>query len=158
VKTYKYYDRTPYWQSSDPASLEQKNRGAGGTYRDRWYERTTVWQKATDLCGKDAHNTKNEDIGRITDLAIDPDGGRVLYGILAYSSKLFAVPMNALALSNDGKKFVINVSKEELNSMTGFTSTNWPNMADREWATRAHAQFRADPYWNEPRIEPRNNP
>lgn len=156
TKTYKFYDRTPYWTGRD-VSLEQKSRGPGGTYRDRWYDRVTVWQKASDLCGKDAHNTKNEDIGRISDLAIDPDAGRVLYGILSYNAKLYAVPMSALTLSNDGKKFVINVNKEDLNNMPSFTSTNWPNMADRQWATRAHEQFRVEPYWNEPRIE-RTNP
>ncbi len=149
TETYKYYNQTPYWRTE----IRSEARGDGArqasdvNYRERWRERPTVWQKATDLSRKDVRNLQNEDLGKMNDLAIDPDSGRVLYGILSFRGKLFAVPWNALNLSNDGKQFTLNVDKEALKDSVSFTSDKWPNMTDPRWAGEIHTHYHVQPYW-----------
>lgn len=148
--TYEYYSQVPYWRSDAKPATDPTV-----TYRDRWYHRPVVWQKASDLTGKDIHNTKNEDLGRISDLIVDPDHGRALYGVLSHRSRLFAIPWNALALSTDAKKFVVNIDKQQLTDAISFTKDNWPNFTDTGWATETHRVYNVQPYWVEVRTERR---
>jgi sporulation protein YlmC with PRC-barrel domain len=147
VKTYKHYEQTPYWQRDGARADGQ----AAGSYRDRWRQRVTVWQKASDLYRKPVRNPQNEDLGRMSDLAIDPDAGRILYGVLSYGGKLFAIPYNALTLSSDAKHFSLNVTRDDLNDTVGFVNNAWPNMTDSAWAIRLHEHYRIQPYWVEVR-------
>lgn len=144
TKTYKYYDRTPYWQASD---VDRKNDRTDGDYRTRWYERATIWQKSSDLTGKNIINMQNEDLGRISDLIIDPDGGRILYGVLASGGSRYAIPWSSLSLTNDGKSFQVDLTKDRLKGAPTFTDDKWPNGADERWATEVHRYYNVTPYW-----------
>jgi len=156
TKTYKYYDRTPYWQTTDARPADNK-KSPGGTYRDRWYQHVTVWQKCSDLCGKDIHNTQNEDLGRISDCLIDPDGGRILYGILAHMGKRYAIPYSALTLTSDAKRFQVDLTKEQLKNAPVLTGETWPNVNDEAWAVEIHRFYHVQPYWTEVTIEQKEN-
>jgi hypothetical protein len=48
---------------TDATPADSKNRTAE-TYRDRWYQRTTVWQKCSDLCGKDCTTCRTKTSAR----------------------------------------------------------------------------------------------
>lgn len=145
--TYKHYNQTPYWDNAGRAPAMATDTGNPANFRDRWYQKVTSWQKASDLIGRDTHNTKNEDIGKIKDLVVDPDSGRILYGILSFNGKLFPVPFNALNLTSDGKKVVLNVNKDALKESIAFTDAAWPNMVDPSWATQVHTVYNVQPYW-----------
>jgi sporulation protein YlmC with PRC-barrel domain len=149
--THEYFSQVPYWRSD----LKPETDMSKVSYRDRWTYRPVTWQKASDLTGKDIHNHKNEDLGRISDLIIDPDNGRIMYGVLSHRSRLFAIPWNALSLSADAKKFVVNIDKGQLTDAVSFTSDSWPNFTDSGWATETHRVYNVQPYWVEVRTERR---
>jgi sporulation protein YlmC with PRC-barrel domain len=79
---------------------------------------------------------QGESLGKIDDLVLDPASGRITYAALSYGSilglggKLFAVSWEALKLQSDGKTFVLNVSKEMLDSAPGFDKSSWPQRPD----------------------------
>ncbi len=139
TSTYKFYNVTPYWNSASD--------DAAGDYRKRWNQRTTAWQKCSDLCGKNVVDAQKQDIGKLSDLVIDPDCGRILYGVLSYNDKFFAVPWSALTLPTDAKAYVLNVNKDQLKDSVGFGKNNWPNVTDQRWATETHTYYNAQPYW-----------
>lgn len=143
--THEYYKQPPFWRSDAKVETDMSRV----SYRERWNVRPIAWQKASDLTGKDIHNTKDEDLGRISDLIIDPDHGRVTYGVLAHGSRLFAIPWNALSLSSDAKKFVLNIDKQQLTDAISFTKDNWPNFADSGWGTAIHRTYGVQPYWTD---------
>jgi sporulation protein YlmC with PRC-barrel domain len=155
TKTHKYYEQTPYWQAGDTTRPDDTQRDSR-KYRERWYQRGTVWQKASDLTGKDCHNMQNEDIGRVSDLLIDPDHGRILYGILASGGNRYAIPWSALNLSTDGKKFQVNITKEQLKNAPTFTDDRWPNVSDERWAVEVHRYYNVQPYWTDVTVERRD--
>jgi sporulation protein YlmC with PRC-barrel domain len=108
---------------------------------------------ATTLIGDRVVNRKGEDLGKIEDLMIDPEQGRVGYAVLSFGGflgmgdKLFAVPMQALQLSREDKQFILDVDKERLKNAPGFDKDNWPDMSDRTFGTTVYSYYNQEPYW-----------
>ena len=114
---------------------------------------------ARTINGDKVINTAKEHLGKIEDLMIDLENGRVAYAVLSFGgflglgNKLFAVPWEALTVRPHEHSFVLNVSKETLEKAEGFDKDDWP--LTREWlanylyllriqALLADRSFRAD--------------
>jgi hypothetical protein len=93
-------------------------------------------------------NLDGEYIGEIRELMIDLNAGCIVYtaltfggGFVGLGNKLFAVPWNKLNLtspapSHEGhldRKFVLNITGEELENAPELDKNNWPNMNDLVW-------------------------
>ncbi|MDX2199006.1 MAG: PRC-barrel domain-containing protein [Phycisphaerae bacterium] len=108
--------------------------------------------KAEKLIGKTVKNRAGKDIGTIKDLALDPQTGRVVYGVLSFGGfiglgeKLFAIPWSAFEYDED-KTPILNVTKDQLEASRGFDADKWPNMADGRWADETYSSFGQKPYW-----------
>lgn len=115
---------------------------------------TVTTLSSTSLVNTDVTNIKGEDLGKIEDIMIDLDTGRVSYavlsfgGFLGFGNKLFAIPWEALSVNTNTEKFVLDVDKDTLKNMEGFEKDNWPDMGDREWGSRVYGYFGYEPYWN----------
>jgi hypothetical protein len=111
---------------------------------------------AASLTGNNVVNANGEDLGRIEAIMLDVTSGRIAYAVLSFGgflgmgSKLFAIPWSALTLDAGQKRFVLDVSKERLESAPGFDKDHWPSMADRAWATDVHDYYDVTPYWDDP--------
>lgn len=96
--------------------------------------------KATSLIGKKVQSEEGKKLGEIKDLVIDPEDGDIQYavldfgGFLGIGDKYFAVPWEALNLTDDQKAIVLNVSKKDLKQAPGFDKNNWPDLSSREYA------------------------
>lgn len=148
TSTHRYYGQTPYWQNQQS---QQTSDVRAENYNERWNRRPTGWQKVTDLMSKDVRNPENEDLGTIKNLVIDPDNGRIMYGVLAARGKYYAIPWSALDLSTDSKKFVLNVRKDQLPDSASFSDNAWPNFTDQRWAADNYRAFGVEPYWRAPK-------
>ncbi|MGB3222892.1 MAG: PRC-barrel domain-containing protein [Desulforhopalus sp.] len=109
---------------------------------------------ASSINGDKVKNPQGESLGKIEDLMINLESGRVTYAVLSFGGflglgeKYFAIPMEALTLDPEDKVFILNVPKEKLDAKNGFDKDNWPNMADREWATGIYSHYEYKPYWD----------
>ncbi len=99
-------------------------------------------------------NTRGEDLGKVEDIMIHIDSGRVAYvvlsfgGILGIGDKLFAIPWEALTLDEDEKHFIMDIDKEKLENAPGFDKDNWPDMADPEFGRGVFSFYGFDePSW-----------
>ena len=107
---------------------------------------------ASAINGTQVTNKDGEDLGKIEDLVIDVEYGRILYAILSFGgfmgmgSKWFAIPWRKLEPSSTEKKFALEVTKESLTSAEGFDKDNWPEM-DRNWGKAIDEHYGVDPYW-----------
>jgi len=87
---------------------------------------------ARTINGDKVINTAKEHLGKIEDLMIDLEHGRVAYAVLSFGgflglgNKLFAVPWEALTVRPHEHAFVLNVSKETLGKAEGFDKDDWP--------------------------------
>jgi sporulation protein YlmC with PRC-barrel domain len=92
--------------------------------------------KGSKIIGKSVQTMSGEEIGEIADLAIDELDGQVRYAVLSFGGifgmggKYFAIPWEALHLSDNKEHFALAVTAKELAKAPGFDKNNWPDFAD----------------------------
>lgn len=107
---------------------------------------------ADTLLGNDVYNAQDEDLGDIKEIMLDMRTGHVSYAVLSFGGflgmgeKLFAVPWDALKLDTVNKRFVLDASKDRLESAPGFDKNDWPDMADTTWEKGIHDYYGTQPY------------
>lgn len=108
---------------------------------------------ATTLIGDDVRNLQDESLGKIEEIMLDVEGGRIAYAVLSFGGvfgmgdKLFAVPWAALAIDPAEKTFVLDVDKDRLESAPGFDKDAWPSNADRSFLDEVYAYYAVEPYY-----------
>jgi sporulation protein YlmC with PRC-barrel domain len=113
--------------------------------------------KASDVIGFNVENRQGENLGEISDLAIDPQSGRVAFallsqgGVLGVGAKYTPVPISALTFSDN--KAILDVSKDRLASAPSFDSDQWPSISDRTQIGETYRYFGVTPYWEESGIQ-----
>jgi sporulation protein YlmC with PRC-barrel domain len=106
---------------------------------------TLIHDKVVNLAG--------QDIGQIEELMIDVTTGRVAYAVMSFGgfmgigNKLFALPWSAVTVDETKRRFVVNVTRETLDSMPGFDKDHWPDQGELEYSTGVYRQWGATPYW-----------
>jgi sporulation protein YlmC with PRC-barrel domain len=101
------------------------------------------------IIGSKVINLKGETLGKIEDLVVDVDTGRIMYavldsgGFLGIGSKLFPVPWKSLgALPSEGI-FFLNQSKEQMEKAPVFDKRNLPDMGDLRWGANVFKYYGA---------------
>jgi hypothetical protein len=122
----------------------------------------TIVSAKKNVIGINVVNSQNEDLGKVEDVVLDASAGRVACAVLSFGGflgmgdKLFAIPWNAFSFDVNGKRAVLNVSKQLLENAPGFSKDNWPNMADQAWASGVFGHYGYTPYWEESSFTTRN--
>ena len=94
---------------------------------------------AGSLTGDAVVNPSGDDLGKLEEIMLDTDSGRIGYAVLSFGGflgmgeKLFAIPWSSLTVDTVNHRLVLDVPKERLENAPGFDKDNWPNMADRTW-------------------------
>jgi sporulation protein YlmC with PRC-barrel domain len=98
---------------------------------------------ASTLKGDKVTNPRGEDLGKVEEIMIDLEKGKVAYVVLSFgrvnwmpNNKLFAVPWEVLSISFHDKKFILNISQETLKNAPGFDFDKWPDVPDFGWLAR----------------------
>jgi sporulation protein YlmC with PRC-barrel domain len=116
--------------------------------------------RGKDLMGLNVYGEKDERLGDIQDLVIDPARGKIRYAVVAFGGflgmgdKYFAVPWSDIQFVSKGTTnsgtikedhCILAINKDELKNAPGFDKNNWPNFADQNWSSSV------DKYYNEHR-------
>ena len=107
---------------------------------------------ASTIAGDKVNNLAGEDLGKVEELMIDLQSGRVAYAVVSFgggfmhSGKLFAIPWATLKVDQVDKKIILNVSKELLESAEGFDKDHWPDMADPAFREKTYGHFGVEPW------------
>ena len=110
---------------------------------------------SSTICSDRVKNDAGENLGKIEDLMVDLDSGRIAYAVLSFGgflkmgNKLFAVPWQALELDTVNKQFLLNVDKTVLENAPGFDKDNWPDMADPRFGNSIYRHYGYKPYWED---------
>lgn len=108
---------------------------------------------ASTLTGDKVRNSQNEDLGKIHEIMIDVEHGRIAYavvsfgGVLGMGDKLFAIPWQALRVDRTNECMVLDVPRERLEKAPGFPKDDWPDMADQRWGGSIYEYYAQEPYW-----------
>jgi PRC-barrel domain protein len=96
---------------------------------------------------------QGEDLGKIEEIMIDMEVGRVAYAILSFGgflglgNKWVPVPWDALALQPDEKVLVLSIEKEKIQKAPNFEPSTLPDLANRQWGAVIHTYYGYPPYW-----------
>jgi sporulation protein YlmC with PRC-barrel domain len=99
------------------------------------------------LQGTQVVNTQGENLGRLEELMLNLNNGRVDYavvsfgGILGIGDKLFAVPWQALQVDQSNEQIIMNVTREKLEKAPGFDKDNWPQSYKHDWLVEVHDYY-----------------
>lgn len=127
---------SPTWQSEGGSS------GAGMDGTSPTASAASI-VKASEYLDKDVKGMNDEDVGDISDLAINMETGEIVYavmergGTLGVGDRLIAIPTDALSPGADDDELRISATEEQLQNAQGFTDENWPERAE-------FAQFETD--------------
>jgi sporulation protein YlmC with PRC-barrel domain len=103
------------------------------------------------IIGSKVINLKGETIGKIENLVVDIDTGRIVYAVLesggfwGVGDKLFPVPWKSLAALPSEGIFFLNQSKEQMEKAPAFDKKNLPNMGDMRWGANVFKYYGAPP-------------
>jgi sporulation protein YlmC with PRC-barrel domain len=97
--------------------------------------------RTSKLVGMKVKNDVSEDLGKINELVLDVEAGKVMYvalsvgGVLGVGDKLIAIPWTEFQLKHeeDDTYFVLDIDKEKLEAAPGFDEDDWPDVADQAW-------------------------
>ena len=109
--------------------------------------------KASSMIGTDVVNPRGESLGDVKEVVIDPRSGKVAYavvsfgGFLGMGEKLFAVPFTAFEYNVAKNQYMLDISKDRLQTAPGFDADNWPSMADEKWNRDVYKFYARSPYW-----------
>jgi sporulation protein YlmC with PRC-barrel domain len=107
----------------------------------------------TAIIGDTVVNRAGEKLGKIEELMLDLEKGRVAYavlsfgGILGLGEKMFAIPFEALKLDASREHFTLEVDKNKMQSAPGFDKNNPPMASDRTWGAEVYKFYGYKPYW-----------
>ncbi len=160
-RTYTYYGYQPYWQAGVaagvPGETESERMARMGTMTGR---ENPDFLSASTIKKDKVVNKAGEGLGKIEELMIDIQDGRVAYAVLSFGGflglggKFFAIPWQALTLKPHDHVFLLDVPKNILEKAEGFDKDHWP-VTNREWLATMYRYYGYQPYWQTERIENR---
>jgi hyperosmotically inducible periplasmic protein len=109
--------------------------------------------KASDIIGMTVKNRQDETLGKVTDLALDVESGRIMAlivssgGFLGIGSELSAVPPTALRFNPDRDTLQLDASKEMLSNAPHFKADQWPDFGQPEYAGGIYRAYQVEPYF-----------
>ncbi len=110
------------------------------------------WQRSSDMFGRPIVSD-GVSIGKVEDFMIDPDSGRIVYGINSFSDvhegdgRLFPVPWQASRYSAEDNAFNLSVRADRLPSAMSFPTGQWPDFNDQEFALNTFRSYNQTPWW-----------
>jgi sporulation protein YlmC with PRC-barrel domain len=112
---------------------------------------------ASTFAGYRIRNHDGEELGKVRDVVIDLEAGRVAYvavqvgGFLGMNDRLLAVPWEALHVDTVSKQVMLNVEPETLQNQPTFQKDKWPATTgdDRQSLQKVYEYYGFEPYWTE---------
>ncbi len=113
---------------------------------------TKGWNRpydATEIIGTRVMDPQGEEVGKIDDLVFDAEG-RISFAIIGFGGflgigqSLVAVPVNSLTNAEEPKHFVLDATREKIQSAPLFSKKT---LDEPGWAEGVYRYFGQQPYW-----------
>jgi sporulation protein YlmC with PRC-barrel domain len=104
---------------------------------------------STEIKGSRVVNAKEENLGKIEEVMIDSERGRIAYvvlsfgGLLGMGNKLFAIPWESLEFNRGD--YILKLDKSVLEKAEGFDEEAWTMTRDE--LVSVYKRCGIQPYW-----------
>lgn len=91
--------------------------------------------RASEFLDEEIENAEGDDIGELEDIVVNLNDSKVHFAVAdlddwGFDDKLFALPIQAFRMNEDGDELVLNLSKNQIDENRGFDESKWPDMND----------------------------
>ncbi len=100
-----------------------------------------------NLVGKEVKNNQGEELGKISNVEVDPQTNEVAFAMIASGDKLIPVPVKALTVSENN--VILNMSKEKFEQAPKYSKNDLPAISDRAKYEETYRYFGIQPQWEE---------
>jgi sporulation protein YlmC with PRC-barrel domain len=120
-----------------------------GIVEETQVTKNVTFVPATEIKGSKVVNVKEENLGKIDEVMIDSERGRIADAVIAFDCflgmdcKLFAVPWEALEKSRGD--YILRVDKGALEAADGLNEDVWT--LTRNDLAKVYEQYKLHPYW-----------
>ena len=110
--------------------------------------------KASDLMGMAVKNDQGEKLGKVDNLMVDLQSGRIVAVVvssgefLGMGGELSAVPPASLSLSADRSTLRLDTTKEMLAAAPHFKGNQWPDFNQPTYSDSVYRAYRMEPYFS----------
>ena len=107
--------------------------------------------KASDVIGMTGKNYQDEKLGKVDDLAVDVESGRIVQvivstgGFIGIGDTLTAVPPGALHHDVANKVLHLDANKEKLKAGPKFDTTKWAECSDADHLSQVYRHYGEEP-------------
>ena len=111
-------------------------------------------RKASEILGLEVRNARDDDLGDIKDLAIDPRSGDIAFGVVSFGGflgigdELYAVPWKAFSMATvegDKLQMRLDVDEDRLEQAPELTDENWHQLSQTDTKNRLCEFYGVDP-------------
>ena len=116
-------------------------------------ERLNGAAKASDVIGMTVNNYQNEKLGKVSDLAVDVESGRIVQviissgGFIGMGTTLTAVPPGALHQDAQLKVLQLDSSKDKFKAAPRFDTAKWEECTQSNRVTEVYGYYGEQPYF-----------
>lgn len=113
-----------------------------------------------EVQGTTVYDPNGNDIGEIDHLMIDKVSGNVRYAVMSFGGFMglgqshYPLPWSSLTYDRDREGYLTSVTEQQLKEAPEYSDEKW---IDRNWESRLHEHYRAEPYWDEKRTQGRDD-
>ena len=137
ANVYAHFGIQPYWETKIGIVEEIQDMEIG------------YFLPTTTIKGSKVINVNKEHLGKIEEVMIDGNMGRIAYSVLSFGgflgigNKLFAIPWEAL--ESNGWDYILRIDKSVLEKAEVFDKEEWS--LTRDELANVYAHFGIQPYW-----------
>jgi len=145
VERYRYFGQEPSFQN--PTTPRGTPSGIAST-------RPMKTERATKVIGASVRNQLNEKLGKVENLMVDLEGGRLVHvivgsgGILGIGEELRAIPPAAFHYAERDGTMQLNVTKEAMAAAPYFKGNVWPDFNDAAYSASIYRAYQVEPYFS----------
>ena len=109
--------------------------------------------QARQVIGFQVRNEEDQYLGRVQDLIIDQQTGKVVFavvsqpGILGFQGKWVAVPFDSFSSSQKKGVLLLHVDREKFMEAPTHEARHIPDLNDRTWVASVYRYFNETPFW-----------
>jgi sporulation protein YlmC with PRC-barrel domain len=144
------YSADPYDTGRSVAKSDQRIRVPSS-------ERLAYPTKASEIAGMEVNNLQNQKLGKVDELGIDVESGRVAFvvvssgGVLGVGGKTVAVPPRSFSYDPATKNMRLDVDKERFKAAPVFEMSKWDESSQSNRLIEAYGYYGQQPYFAEMR-------
>jgi len=155
TEVYSYYGQQPYFSTTadkeqplNPDRTKEANP-TGSSESSLGY-----LQKGSKLIGMNVKNLQDEKLGKVDNLIVDLQAGRLATviissgGFLGMGDELSAVPPAALRYGTERDAILLDTTKDALAKAPHFKSSQWPDLSEPGYAEGVYRAYNVEPYFS----------